>query len=246
MKKKIIKFLNYFRFYLSKLIKHTIPTKDDTKSSFDYYKNDMLRESYNHFKKYFKNSVFITNKMLHFDYSIRKSIELNEDRKDGLFLEFGVYKGANVNYISRYAEKVYGFDTFTGLTEDWTGGNVNHFKGTYSLGGNIPKVNKNVTLIKGDVRDTLEEFLKNNTSKITFCSIDIDTYESAKFVLSKIKHKFSSNTIIHFDEFYDFIGWMDGEYKAFKEEIENDESFTFKYLAFTKNSTAVTVEVKRK
>ena len=36
------------------------------------------------------------------------------------------------------------------------------------------------------------------------------------------------------------------EYKAFKEEIENDESFTFKYLAFTKNSSAVTVEVKRK
>ena len=37
MKKKIIKFLNYIRFYLSKLIKHTIPTKNDTKSSFDYY-----------------------------------------------------------------------------------------------------------------------------------------------------------------------------------------------------------------
>jgi hypothetical protein len=246
MKAKIIKVLNFIRSILSKFIIHAIPAKSYNKSAYELYKDEMINESYNHFKKYFIDAVFISNKSLHFDYSIKKSLKLNGDTKNGLFIEFGVYKGKNVNYISKFAEKVYGFDTFTGLTEDWVGGNVNHFEGAYSLEGNIPKVNKNVILIKGDVRDTLEPYLKNINSKIHFISIDIDTYESTKFVLSKVKNYFSPSTIIYFDEFYNFVGWKSGEYKAFKEEIEYDGNFSFKYLAFTKNSSGTTILVTKK
>lgn len=245
MKAKIIKVLNFIRSILLKFIIHTIPAKSYNKSAYELYKDEMIVEGYNHFKKYFENAVFISNKSLHFDYSIKKSLKLNADTKDGLFIEFGVYKGKNVNYISRFVEKVYGFDTFTGLTEDWVGGNVNHFEGTYSLEGNIPKVNKNVILIKGDIRETLEPFLNSINSKINFVSIDIDTYESTKFLLSKIKNYFSPFAILHFDEFYNFVGWKSGEYKAFKEEIEDDDRFSYKYLAFTKNSSGATIQVTK-
>ena len=41
--------------------------------------------------------------------------------EDGLFLEFGVYKGTSINFISSLIpdKKIYGFDSFGGLPEEW-------------------------------------------------------------------------------------------------------------------------------
>ena len=41
--------------------------------------------------------------------------------EDGLFLEFGVYKGQSINILSKLKpNKIFhGFDTFTGLPEEW-------------------------------------------------------------------------------------------------------------------------------
>ena len=48
-----------------------------------------------------------------FDYVIEvKSI-------DRPFYEFGVWRGTSFKYLIKHFKKGYGFDTFTGLPEDW-------------------------------------------------------------------------------------------------------------------------------
>jgi hypothetical protein len=43
-----------------------------------------------------------------------------EHKPNTLWLEFGVYSGTTINYISKYTtEHVYGFDSFEGLPEAW-------------------------------------------------------------------------------------------------------------------------------
>jgi hypothetical protein len=66
----------------------------------------------------------------------------------GLWLEFGVFKGYSINYLARSAPgKVFGFDSFQGLEEDWKG--VGHAKGTFDLAGRLPRVRPNVSLAPG-------------------------------------------------------------------------------------------------
>ena len=63
-------------------------------------------------------------------------------KNSGLWLEFGVATGRTINIISsKTTNKVYGFDTFQGLPEDW---DDHQAKGVYSQDGVLPKVNSNV------------------------------------------------------------------------------------------------------
>ena len=57
--------------------------------------------------------------------------------KDGLHLEFGVYKGDSINRFAGLSPDViwYGFDSFEGLPEAWTLGAK---KGAFSVGGRLP------------------------------------------------------------------------------------------------------------
>ena len=101
--------------------------------------------------------------------------------------------------------------------------------GTFNLKGKKPKVEKNVELIDGWVEDTIKKFFENNSKKIAFIHLDLDTYKSTAHVLKSLKRYFQPGTIILFDEFYGFPNWEKYEYKAFKEQIKEDE---FKYIAF--------------
>ena len=75
------------------------------------------------------------------------------------YLEFGVWKGRTINYLSRFVKEIYGFDSFKGLREDWVGVE-NKPKGKFDLGEKIPSLNKNVLPVKGWIQDTLEIFLQ--------------------------------------------------------------------------------------
>ena len=44
--------------------------------------------------------------------------------------------------------------------------------------------------------------------------MDVDTYETTKFILETIKPNLINGAIILFDELYNFEGWDVGEYKA--------------------------------
>ena len=124
----------------------------------------------------------------------------------GMWLEFGVFKGRDITVMAGETEQViYGFDSFEGLPEDWT-----HFqkKGRFSLDGQLPIVPENVKLIKGWFEDTLPGFLEKHKESVSFLHVDSDLYSSAKFVLRELNDRIVPGTIILFDDFLNYPGWL--------------------------------------
>ena len=70
--------------------------------------------------------------------------------------------------------------------------------------------------------------------------MDLDTYESTKFVLQEIKPYLKRGSILLFNEFYNFPGWSVGEYKALTEVFINSE---YKIIAFSKHGWEAVVEI---
>ena len=78
---------------------------------------------------------------------------------DGTWIEFGVFNGRTINYISKFTKnKIYGLDTFTGLPHEWNISDDTIIeKGYYSYEDfianidaklKLPPVNDNVVLIR--------------------------------------------------------------------------------------------------
>ena len=118
--------------------------------------------------------------------------------RDGYWLEFGVFSGDTINKLSHFCDKIYGFDSFQGLPEDW----VDDFpKGTFCL-DNPPNVLDNVELVIGWFEDSIPKFFnKHNIDKITFINIDCDLYSSTKTIFKYLGQYIKSGTYIYFDEF---------------------------------------------
>jgi hypothetical protein len=244
--------LTYMDIFIGKtkyvLRRHVLPQKRNASSPpsthgnlFPYYDYDseQRKSSYEHFKKYFKTSIFLETWELR-TYSIKKAIENDLEQKK-YYLEFGVFTGNSTNFLATELNtKIYGFDSFTGFKEDWQGSYWS--KGGLDLKGKIPDLNKNVIPVKGWVQDTLPKFLNEKKPSINFVHMDMDTYETSKFVLSNIKPFLNKSCIITFDDFYNFSGWDVGEYKAFIETFNDDE---YKFLAFSKFGRQATIQILR-
>ena len=70
--------------------------------------------------------------------------------------------------------------------------------------------------------------------------MDMDTYKTSKYILEKIKPYLNKNSIILFDQLYNFSGWDVGEYKALK-EVFDDKDYIFK--AFSSDNRRVVIEI---
>ena len=212
------------------------------KKAFDYYREDEIKSSYNYFKKYFNGSIFLKKDQIR-HFAIKKALE--NHNKNSMYLEFGVFKGKSLNLFSKYLKiknsKIYGFDSFEGLNEDWVGTRMT--KNFFSNNGKVPKVNKNCLIIKGRVQDTLDSFINNKKNlRINFLHMDLDTYPSTKFVLKKLKKFLINDSIILFDELYNMEGWKVGEFKALSEVFSKNE---FQYLAFSEDREQVVIQYKK-
>ena len=94
-----------------------------------------------------------------------------------------------------FQHKIYGFNAFEGIIDDMSGWSAPI--GKFNLNKKVPILNKNVELIVGRVEKTVEKFLADkNVKNIKFVHIDLDTYESTKFVLNKIKKFLSKDSFI--------------------------------------------------
>ena len=213
------------------------------KKAFDHFREDEIKSSYKYFKKYFKDSIFLSKDQIRV-YAIKKALEKHKSNYS--YLEFGVFKGKSINLFAKKLKKlkakIYGFDSFEGLNEDWKGTRMT--KKFFTNNGKIPKVEKNCLIVKGKVQDTLDKFLKKkNNIKINFLHMDLDTYPSKKYVLKKIKKYLVGNAIILFDELYNMEGWKKGEFKALSEVFKKKE---YKYIALSSDREQVIIQYKNK
>lgn len=167
---------------------------------------------------------------------------LKEVSEDGMYLEFGVFSGSTINYISKQRPNltIYGFDSFEGLPKTWRDG---YQPGHFSTNNKLPKVNNNVTLIKGWFDDTLKEFVKTHKNQIVFLHIDCDLYSSTKTIFTFLSNQISTNTVIVFDEYFNYPGWRDGEFKAFQEFIA-DNDLKYDYITYNRHFEQVAVIIK--
>jgi predicted O-methyltransferase YrrM len=154
----------------------------------------------------------------------------------GTCAEFGVFQGNSINYFAQKLPTLYGFDSFEGLKEDWTGYSLP--KGHFSLKGKLPKVRKNVHLIKGWFDATIPTFLAQHPEPFAFVHIDCDTFEGAEAALNLIGPRLVPGTVILFDEYFGYRGWQVGEFKAWGEYTQRTGT-EYKYLGFSTYQVAL-------
>lgn len=161
---------------------------------------------------------------------------------DGFVCEFGVATGRSINYIANLLPKttVYGFDTFEGLPENWR---EEYPKGSFKM-GSLPDVRSNVKLKKGLFSDTLPDFLNECSGRALFLHVDCDLYSSAKDIFNILGSRIVPGTVLVFDEYFNYPGWREGEYKAFMEFIEKT-GYGFEYLGYCRASEQVAIKIKR-
>ncbi|MDD5474886.1 MAG: class I SAM-dependent methyltransferase [Syntrophales bacterium] len=187
-------------------------------------------------REHFKNVPDFKTREKLFSYCFNKNIP------DGLCLEFGVYKGDSINLLAKLQRErhFFGFDSFVGLPETWTMGSRS---GAFDTGGRLPKVRGNVTLIKGFFDQTLPLFVKDHAGeKVAFIHNDSDLYSSTVTILEGLREMIVTGTIIVFDEYYNYPGWVEHEYKAFMEFTERHQ-IEFCYIGYIRKGTQVAVEI---
>jgi predicted O-methyltransferase YrrM len=163
---------------------------------------------------------------------------INPDYKH--VLEFGVYQGYTLGPIREALDetyKVFGFDSFEGLPEDWE--KTVCMKGHFDTGGIIPDI-KNVKFFKGWFEDTIPEYLKE-ADTIGLLHLDCDLYSSTKTIFDSLHPYIKRGTIIVFDEWFyhgpGMIKYGDCEQKAFYEYvIEN--TLEWEFIPFYDNQNA--------
>ena len=177
-----------------------------------------------------KAQLFETRTQLH-NFATSKFTDL----PDGLYLEFGVWKGSTLRNFSAKSpttnQKMYGFDSFEGLVNPWS--YPGHGLDSFNLKGVVPKSVLEIPrteIIVGRVEKTLPDFLQSKSQKIAFVHIDLDVYEPVAFVLSEIKSFLQPGTLIVFDELIGYPGWENHELRAIE---ENFQDISYEWLAFS-------------
>ncbi len=166
-------------------------------------------------------------------------ISVMNDCTNGLLLEFGVSSGFTINKISENThETVFGFDSFEGLPDDWRPG---FERGTFKL-SQLPQVRSNVELIVGLFEETLPAFLKKHLGPAAFIHVDSDLYSSARTILFFLRDRIKSGTIIVFDEYFNYVGWRNHEFKAWQEFVA-ETGFAYRYIGVVPSHQTVAVQV---
>ena len=157
-------------------------------------------------------------------------IDLTQKKRP--FYEYGVRLGHSFKYLIQTFKKGYGFDTFTGLPEDW---HYSKSKGSYSSFGIVPNI-KGGEFIVGKFEDTLPKFFLKKREIASLINFDADLYSSTICSLNNSKTIIDNKTILVFDEFLMNSNWEKDEYRALNEFCENS-GYSYEVLAvsfFTK------------
>lgn len=169
----------------------------------------------------------------------------------GSLIELGVFKGNSLIQFATFREllenensrKIIGFDIFgefpdsekfesdKEFVENWN----DTFKGNFISKLDLEKSFKhkkieNVELIKGNIMETLPEYLaKSPYVKIALLHIDVDVYEPSALALELLFDRVVSGGVVVFDDY----GTVEGETKAVDEFLKKNpyvlEKFSFSH-----------------
>lgn len=141
--------------------------------------------------------------------------------RSGHILEFGVGTGNSFRRLCglSHPRKVFGFDSFEGLPENWAiTKHVIFAAGSFKY--NPPRTPDNGELVIGWFEDTIPVWKQKYEGNIAFIHVDSDLYSSCRTILTLLNDRIVPGTIIAFDEMYHYDNWQEGEYKAHKEWCE--------------------------
>ncbi len=160
---------------------------------------------------------------------------------EGLVLEFGVERGASLRHLAALTPgTVHGFDSFQGLPQDWSG--TKEVRGAFSRRGRLPRVPANARLHVGWFEATLPAFLASTPAPCALIHVDCDIYESTATLFAHLAERIRPGTVIVFDEYFNYPGWRQHEYKAFQEFIAGS-GLRYRYLAFAAEKGHVAVQI---
>ena len=170
---------------------------------------------------------------------LKWALENTDAKLSGLYLEFGVAKGASINHIASLTDKeVHGFDSFEGNPEAWNGLPAGTFKTD-----KLPDVRKNVLLHKGWFSDSLPVFRREHDGPVAFAHMDADLYSSSKTVFDILADRIVPGTVFVFDEYFNYPGWQrDGEYKAFQEFVKQ-RAVRYEYIGYVAYDEQAAVKI---
>ena len=114
--------------------------------------------------------------------------------------------GVSFKYLTKAFKHGFGFDTFSGLPEDW----LKNKAGTYSSKGRVPQID-NGTFIIGQFEDTLPKFFLKKRPHASIINFDADLYSSTICALRNSRNIIDEHTILIFDEFITNENWEQDE-----------------------------------
>ena len=180
-----------------------------------------------------RKPIIYTNRWQFFD-EISKNTDVSRP-----FYEFGVWRAHSFRYLIKIFKKGYGFDTFSGLPEDWKIGGRTEGIGSYSSSGDIPQI-EGAEFIVGKFEDTLPEFFTKTRQLASLVNFDADLYSSTLCALSNCKKIIDESTILIFDEFLLNESWEEDEYRALEDFCAlNDCSYTVVAVSFFTKQVAI-------
>jgi O-methyltransferase len=157
------------------------------------------------------------------------------------YMEFGVFDGETfhrwMQQQSHPDSRFYGFDTFDGLPEEWSGNAV----GAFTQHGRVPALrDSRGRFIQGFFQDTFGPFLKtfeDNRPKVIL--LDADLYSSTLFVLTSLAPLLRKGDILIFDEFSSKLH----EFRAYNDFLKAYTWLSPKLIAAANNYTCAAFEV---
>lgn len=146
----------------------------------------------------------------------------------GVIIECGVFKGVSLVRFAHFREifglseskTLVGFDTFDvfpGSTYTPDNNLLQEFiesAGSMSIGKdqlikvlNNKGVTQNISLMEGDISQTVPEFIRNNPDiKISFLNLDVDLYEPSKVIIENLFPHLAPGGILLLDDYGKFPG----------------------------------------
>jgi hypothetical protein len=204
-------------------------------------RRDAVVDSFNYAKENMKGAYSFLDRFDGLGLSIKEAKARFPSRR--LVLEFGVYKGGMINYQARKFPELefIGFDSFEGLQEKWSGMAPEK---TFDLGGRLPRVRRNVGLVKGWFAESGPRWKTENPASGVplLVHVDCDTYAATVDVLEFCSDYVEHGLVFHFDDYFGFPDWRLGGFKALQEMSEK-RRWRLTYLSYGTKEVAVLAEM---